>query len=179
MSVDQVLHALLERLWTVYCDRVEYARRYVELVTAQGGQAVNDHIAFRTLNTRTGTQPPGIAAIERVVLPLGYSQAGAYTFVDKNLSARHYQHPDPKAPKIFISMLPLLSSAALSASLIVALSMAVPGFCVWASFRTTFCSADNPAEATEKTNDRARTNTINKLDFFVHMANLLFLLVVG
>ena len=105
MSAHRILDALLERLWTIYCGRVEYARRYVEQVRAHGGRVVNDHIAFRTFNTATGAQPAGIAAIERVFLPLGYEPAGTYVFEQTHLFARHYQHPDPLAPKIFISQL--------------------------------------------------------------------------
>jgi len=105
MSAHNVLNMLLERLWTVYCQRVEHARRYAELVEARGGRAVNDHIAFRTLSIPTGGQPAGIAGIERVFLPLGYVEAGQYTFPEKHLTARHYQHTDPLAPKIFISQL--------------------------------------------------------------------------
>jgi hypothetical protein len=66
---------------------------------------VNDHIAFRTFNAPTGSQPAGIAAIERVFLALGYRPAGEYVFPATHLSARHYQHVDPLAPKIFISQL--------------------------------------------------------------------------
>ncbi len=105
MSAEHVLNALLERLWAIYTQRVEYARRYVELVQSKGGRVVNDHIAFRTFNTRTGSQPAGIAAIERVFLPLGYKAVGSYTFQQTHLHARHYEHANPLAPKIFISQL--------------------------------------------------------------------------
>lgn len=105
MSAHRVLSMLLERLWNIYRSRVDYARRYAELVEARGGIVVNDHIAFRTLNTPTGSQPPGIAAVERVFLRLGYQPAGEYAFPQTRLTARHYQHADPLAPKIFISQL--------------------------------------------------------------------------
>jgi hypothetical protein len=105
MSAQNVLNTLLDGLWTIYRSRVDYARQYAELVQARGGVVVNDHIAFRTFNTHTGSQPAGIAAIERVFGPLGYRPAGEYVFPDTHLSARHYQHTDPLAPKIFISQL--------------------------------------------------------------------------
>jgi len=105
MSAQRVLDLLLDGLWEIYRSRVSYARQYAELVTARGGLVVNDHIAFRTLNTHTGAQPAGIAAIERVFVPLGYRMAGEYVFPQTHLYARHYQHADPLAPKIFISQL--------------------------------------------------------------------------
>lgn len=105
MPANAILTQLLDRLWDNYCRRVEYARRYRDLVLSMGGRVVNDHIAFRTFNTRTGAQPPGIDAIARMIVPLGYAPAGSYTFPDKFLVARHYEHPDPLLPKIFISQL--------------------------------------------------------------------------
>lgn len=104
-DIDSILSVLLDRLWARYCQRVEYARRYMELVEQAGGNVVNDHIAFRTLNARTGSQPAGIAAIERVITRLGYARRGDYEFVGKNLTAHHYEHADPARPKIFISQL--------------------------------------------------------------------------
>lgn len=105
MASQDVLDQLLSRLWTDYCARVSYARRYGELVTAQGGRVANDHIAYRTFNAPTGAQPAGIPSISRVIEPLGYAAAGSYEFTDKHLTARHYQHPDPLMPKIFVSQL--------------------------------------------------------------------------
>lgn len=105
MAAEDVLQSLLDQLWKRYCTRVAYARRYCELVAAQGGRVVNDHIAFRTLNTRTGRQPAGIKAISRVFEPLGYTRMDRYDFTDKHLLAYHYEHPDPLMPKIFISQL--------------------------------------------------------------------------
>jgi hypothetical protein len=105
MAARDVLNELLDRLWANYCERVEYARRYRDLVTARGGRVVNDHIAFRTFNTATGKLPPGIEAIARLITPLGYAAAGAYEFKDKFLTAKHYEHDDPLLPRIFISQL--------------------------------------------------------------------------
>ncbi len=105
MVLNKVLTGLLDRLWSNYCDRVEYARRYRDLVLQKGGRVVNDHIAFRTFNTRTGQQPAGMEAIARLITPLGYEAAGAYEFKDKFLVAKHYQHEDPLMPKIFVSQL--------------------------------------------------------------------------
>jgi hypothetical protein len=103
--IKQILSDLLEKLWANYCQRVEYARRYRDLVKQKGGRVVNDHIAFRTFNTNTGELPAGIEGIARLITPLGYQAAGSYEFPDKHLTARHYQHDDPLLPKIFVSQL--------------------------------------------------------------------------
>ncbi|HOB74864.1 MAG TPA: DUF1338 domain-containing protein [Phycisphaerae bacterium] len=105
MSASLILTQLLDRLWDNYCRRVEYARRYRDLVLSKGGRVVNDHIAFRTFNAPTGAQPSGIEAVARVITRLGYVVAGSYTFEDKFLTARHYEHSDRLLPKIFISQL--------------------------------------------------------------------------
>jgi hypothetical protein len=105
MSAKNVLTNLLDRLWDNYCNRVSYARRYCDLVLAKGGRVVNDHIAYRTLNTPMGDLPVGIEGMSRVITPLGYKPADSYAFTDKHLVARHYEHPDPLLPKIFISQL--------------------------------------------------------------------------
>lgn len=100
-----VLSSLLNRLWQTYVERVEYARKYAELVQAKGGRVANDHIAFRTLNVDGPGQPAGIPAIARVIERLGYHPAGQYEFKGKHLNANHYEHDDPAHPKIFISQL--------------------------------------------------------------------------
>jgi len=105
MTAKDVLTQLLDRLWDNYCQRVEYARRYRDLVMEKGGRVVNDHIAFRTFNTTTGELPPGIETIARLITPLGYEAVGAYEFKDKFLNAKHYEHEDPLLPKIFVSQL--------------------------------------------------------------------------
>lgn len=105
MATDAVLDRLLARLWQQYCERVEYARRYRDLVQARGGRVVNDHIAFRTFNTAMGALPSGIEALSRIFVPLGYKAAGNYVFEDKHLVARHFEHPAADMPKIFISQL--------------------------------------------------------------------------
>ena len=105
MDARHILNALLGRLWENYCARVPSARRYRELIEEKGGRVVNDHIAFRTFNTRLGNVPSGIIGLSRIFEPLGYRAAGSYEFTDKHLIARHYQHDDPVMPKIFISQL--------------------------------------------------------------------------
>lgn len=106
MHSDLVLLMLLNRLWGQYVQRVTYAHRYAEMVLARGGDVHNDHIAFRTLNTHTGTMPSGVPAIARVFTALGYGRKEEYPFQEKKLTAWHYEHrTNPDQPKIFISQL--------------------------------------------------------------------------
>ena len=105
MASDDVLNQLLDHLWHRYCKRVEYARRYRDLTAAKGGRVVNDHIAFRTVNTPMNTLPAGIEGISRVFTPLGYKPVASYEFPDKHLVAKHFEHPAEGMPRIFISQL--------------------------------------------------------------------------
>ncbi len=106
MHSDLVLLMLLNRLWGEYVQRVPYAHKYAEMVLARGGEVHNDHIAFRTLNTKTGTMPAGVPAIARVFTALGYVRKDEYPFTEKKLTAWHYEHrTNPDQPKIFISQL--------------------------------------------------------------------------
>ncbi|WP_347839901.1 DUF1338 domain-containing protein [uncultured Draconibacterium sp.] len=105
VTAKEITEALLERLWANYLQRVSYARIYQQLITEKGGQVVNDHIAFRTLNTHTGEQPEGINAIRHILSCLQYVSVQKYDFKKKKLKAIHFEHPDPMLPKIFVSQL--------------------------------------------------------------------------
>jgi hypothetical protein len=100
---ERFLAELFDRLWETYRGRVEYVRTYEQVIREAGATFVNDHIAFRTFATQ---QPlAGIATISRVFEALGYRAAGSYHFDDKQLSAIHFQPPNPQFPKLFISEL--------------------------------------------------------------------------
>jgi hypothetical protein len=100
---ERCLARLFDRLWVRYRERVEYVRRYEQVVQAAGGAFVNDHIAFRTL---AGQQPTtGIVSLSRLFEALGYVPANCYQFPDKHLSAIHFQHANGQFPKLFISEL--------------------------------------------------------------------------
>ena len=105
VTAKEITGALLSRLWTMYLERVSYAREYQRLVLKKGGQVVNDHIAFRTFNTHTGEQPEGIRAIKHIISSLEYFPVEKYDFKKKKLKAVHFEHPDPMFPKLFISQL--------------------------------------------------------------------------
>jgi hypothetical protein len=101
-----LLDSILGKLWDDYINRVDYAKRYVQLVNQHKGNVVNDHIAFRTINTGVGSLVPGIEGVARVFRALGYIQKGEYHFTDKHLYAQHFEHLLlPDAPRIFISQL--------------------------------------------------------------------------
>ncbi|MFT4031682.1 MAG: DUF1338 domain-containing protein [Siphonobacter sp.] len=107
MISQQILtQELLNHLWVNYCQRVSYAQDYVNLVQVKGGQVVNDHCAFRTFNTNTGEQTPGLEAIGSVLECLGYEKISPYAFPSKHLNSWHYQHPtEKKFPKFFVTQL--------------------------------------------------------------------------
>jgi hypothetical protein len=114
MSASLILDQVLAQLWERYKARVPYAAQYQRMVIERGGKVQNDHIAFRTLNTKTGHQPAGVEALTRIFLPLGYERKNLYLFEDKKLTAWHYEHASNAAyPKLFISQLEVdqLSSA--------------------------------------------------------------------
>lgn len=101
-----VLDGMLNSMWKSYLSRVSHAAKYAELMEQKGGRAMNDHIAFRSVNTFTGSQPAGGQALIRLFEPLGYTVKGEYVFPDKHLTAKHLQHAtNPNAPKIFVSQL--------------------------------------------------------------------------
>ena len=100
---ERFLLELFDTLWVRYRARMEYVRKYEEVVKAHGARFINDHIAFRTL----ATQDPagGIFRISRIVEALGYTAAACYEFPDKRLSSIHYRHAHPEFPKLFITQL--------------------------------------------------------------------------
>lgn len=94
---------LFDALWVRYRSRVAYVRTYEQVVREAGAAFVNDHIAFRTF----ACQKPfvGVATLARIFTALGYEAAGCYAFPDKKLSSLHFQHPNPRFPKLFASEL--------------------------------------------------------------------------
>jgi hypothetical protein len=97
---QRFLAELLDELWFQYRDRVSYARECEGLLGRQGDNLlVNDHIAFRSFHG-------GIHSLSRIFEALGYEASGCYNFVDKHLTAIHYEHrTNPLLPKLFISEL--------------------------------------------------------------------------
>ncbi|WP_375177852.1 DUF1338 domain-containing protein [Marinobacter mobilis] len=95
-------NALFQQLWQNYKEVTPSAEKIHRILGAEEGQAIiNDHIALRTFNLA----PVGLDALAEHFLSLGYVQGGEYHFEAKKLYARHYEHPAPDAPKVFISEL--------------------------------------------------------------------------
>jgi hypothetical protein len=97
------LTQLLDNLWTDYSRLNPQARRIHDLLRARGETVVNDHIAFRTYDDPR----VGLDRLADAFLRHGYEPRGQYTFKEKKLLARHYEHPDPSNPLVFISQLKL------------------------------------------------------------------------
>jgi hypothetical protein len=104
-TADQLTSDLLGNLWTNFQRRVPFVRQYLQLVESRGGSFFMDHLAFRTFNTTTGEQPSGIMAISHLIKDLHYKEAGAYHFTRQKITANHFEHPDKKFPRIFVSQL--------------------------------------------------------------------------
>lgn len=97
---DEKLVQLFDSMWQNYLELNPDARKIFDLFSAQD-EVVNDHIALRTFNL----PQINIEKLARPLLEGGYVEAGQYHFETKKLVARHYKHPDPKMPKVFISEL--------------------------------------------------------------------------
>jgi len=92
---------LFDKLWEQYRQRVSYVNVYENIVAQHGASFVNDHVAFRTIQTQSPNM--GIASIGRIFEALGYRAKECYQFEDKHLNAIYFQHPEPLFPKIFVS----------------------------------------------------------------------------
>ncbi len=101
--IDLNYKSLIKIFWSEYQKSTPSVSRIHQLLESRGEVVMNDHIAFRTFN-----HPDiNIDKTEQVFLQCGYVQKGTYDFEKKKLVARHYEHPDPMAPKVFISELKL------------------------------------------------------------------------
>lgn len=93
---------LFQNLWENYCDVTPSAQEIHRLLDdTQGKAIVNDHIALRTFNI----EKLNLDKLAAHFLHLGYFEGGDYHFEAKKLYAKHFEHPDPTAPKVFISEL--------------------------------------------------------------------------
>lgn len=94
---------LLNEMWVDYGRMNPAALKIHQAFVDEGETVLNDHIALRTLNL----PHIGIEAMAKIFKNNGYKEAGDYVFTDKKLYAKHYEHPNEKLPKIFISELEL------------------------------------------------------------------------
>jgi len=96
------LNSVFERLWKDYADQNPSVNKIYKLLSDEGEDIDNDHIAFRTLNYPS----INIEVVARPFTTEGYLPCGEYVFMDKHLFARHYELPgNEKAPRVFISQL--------------------------------------------------------------------------
>lgn len=98
------LNTILSRLWDCYSKENLSVRKIHDLFTSRGETVVNDHIAFRTIDTES----LNIDVIAKPFTENGYVEKGEYHFKDKHLYARHFEHAGAgNYPRIFISQLKL------------------------------------------------------------------------
>jgi hypothetical protein len=94
---------LLQRLWTDYRSLNPQAGAIHHLLESRGESVVNDHIALRTYNDPR----IGLEALSAPFMRCGYVPKGDYSFPEKKLEARHFEHPGGNLPRVFISELKL------------------------------------------------------------------------
>jgi hypothetical protein len=88
-----------------------------DLLRSRGEVIHNDHLALRTFSHPDFC----IQRITPALLQLGYRACATYDFELKKLSSQHFEHPDPQAPKVFVSELLLDRLSAKAQGLIHAL----------------------------------------------------------
>ncbi len=98
-----MIDTILDQLWRVYTEQNPQVKAVYDAFASRGEQVVNDHIAFRTFDL----PEINISRLASVFQRNGYEMQGEYLFPEKKLYARHYEHANPKYPKVFISQLEL------------------------------------------------------------------------
>lgn len=94
------IQEIITHLWKDYAGNNPSVQKIHDLLTSEGEQIENDHIAFRTFNI------PGIDIdiLSTYFLKAGYEERGHYYIPEKKITAKHFEHiRDLNAPKIFIS----------------------------------------------------------------------------
>tara|TARA_B100001248_G_scaffold39480_1_gene25243 strand:- start:224 stop:1015 length:792 start_codon:yes stop_codon:yes gene_type:complete len=94
------IETCFEKLWKDYTTLNPSTEEIYNALKAKGNDIINDHVAFRTFEGKYG-----IEHFAQAFLALGYEAKGEYTFTEKRLFARHYEHENHDLPKIFISEL--------------------------------------------------------------------------
>lgn len=88
--------------------RVPSGARYVASQRERGRQVVFDHGAVRTVDCpEIGQLPPGAELFRRLLLPLGYQEAGLYPLDRIHMTGRVFTHADlpEQVPQYFVSEL--------------------------------------------------------------------------
>lgn len=94
------VNTLFDALWQDYIEVTPSAAKVHQLL-AQGETIINDHIALRTFNI----EKVNLSVLAKHFESIGYVASGDYHFEAKKLKAKHFEHPDPSQPKVFISEL--------------------------------------------------------------------------
>lgn len=95
------VQALFDGLWQDYTARLCPSAAKVHQLLEEGAPLLNDHIALRTF----ALPKVGLDRLAAPFIAIGYEPKGEYLFKAKKLFARHFEHPNPEAPKVFISEL--------------------------------------------------------------------------
>lgn len=95
------IQQLFNDLWLDYSTMNPIANQIHTLLTQKGEIVENDHVALRTFNFPS----IGVEKLSQPFKNLGYVEKGEYSFEEKKLFAKHYEHPDTLQPKVFISEL--------------------------------------------------------------------------
>ncbi|NGN99261.1 DUF1338 domain-containing protein [Grimontia sp. S25] len=95
------IQALFDGLWKDYTARLCPSAAKVHQLLEEGTPLLNDHIALRTF----ALPKVGLDRLAAPFIAIGYEPKGEYEFKAKKLFARHFEHPNPDAPKVFISEL--------------------------------------------------------------------------
>jgi len=96
-SIDR----LFDALWQEYISTNPPVSHIRELFVRRGEKVINDHVAFRTFDHPS----IDLEVLAGVFTKYGYVAKGAYHFETKKLYAKHFEHPDPLMPLVFISHL--------------------------------------------------------------------------
>ncbi len=100
--MHQDVNQLFSHIWQDYLTVTPSAKKVHALLgSGQQDDVINDHVAYRTFNI----EKVGLAKLAAHLLALGYKECGEYHFEAKKLYAKHFEHTDPTAPKVFISEL--------------------------------------------------------------------------
>ncbi|WP_064606108.1 DUF1338 domain-containing protein [Photobacterium sp. J15] len=92
---------LFDALWKDYTERLCPSAAQVHDLLEEDEPLLNDHIALRTFNL----PQVGFDRLAAPFIAIGYKPCGKYHFEAKKLYAEHFEHPNPLAPKVFISEL--------------------------------------------------------------------------
>lgn len=91
---------LFDKIWQQYIAVTPSAKAIHQLL-GNGKDVINDHVAYRTFNH----EKVNIEKLANHLTAIGYTECGQYDFVEKRLTAKHFEHTDPTMPKVFISEL--------------------------------------------------------------------------